>query len=204
MKSKTTKGLEADKTQALQQQNTAWDKASQDGPEITQFRKEKGAFDSWLGGKDYSHGPEGSMLNFDLWSPSKVAQTTDRLANLQGVGAANMGGNDSIALQLSKQHGAAEAAQNAGQSYEQAVGNEQNYYRGAAPGYMAADNAKWGNLFGQTSQNYDDAWGRYAKYQKPSIWGQLIGAGLTAAGGYFGGPAGAKLGGSIGGAIGGR
>lgn len=170
----TNKTLNKERDIQLGRQTDMFQKATQDTPELTRWREQSGNWDKWLKGGDYSKGPEGSMLNFDLWNPAHTQQQVAKMSNLEGVGAASMAGpgDSSIAVSQAKERNANEAAQNAGQAYEQAVGQQDAYFKNANPMYMNAENAKALNLFSTQSNNAQDAGGNWLRHrtQNPSPW----------------------------------
>lgn len=179
------KNIQGQQSQALANQNQIFQLASQPSAGQKRFDEQSTNWADWLDAKDYSHGPKGSLLNFNLAQPAHVAQQTERMANLQGVGAANMGGNDSTALQLSKQHGAAAAAQDAGAEYEGAVAGQDAYFKNSALPWANSENAKWGNLFGQTSSNVNSLNNAYMNTKTESLWPTIIGAGVKIASSFI-------------------
>lgn len=186
--------IEADRQKALQNQQQVFQLASTPSAAQKRFDSQSAAWDEWVKGKDYSHGPEGSLLDFSLWNPAHTAAQSAKMENITGTGATALGGNDSVALQLAKHHSADTAAQNAGQSYENAVQGQDAYFKNSNLPYMQAENAKWGNLFGQTSSNVNNLTDNYQRSATQSMWPSIIGGGLSAAGGFLGGPlAAAKL-----------
>ena len=179
---KVTQQLETDRTLGQQWQQQAYNKASQDTPELTRWREQSKGWDDWLKGGDYRKGPAGSMLGFDLWNPAHVQKQQAQMANLEGVGAVGLGGlggDSSIALGLAKQHMADENSQNAGAAYEQAVHGQDDFFKNANPVYMQAENNKYGSLFGQTSQNYGQTWDRWGRYKQQPIGQQILGGALS-------------------------
>src|SRR4051794_11362226 len=100
--SKTNKLLEQQMLQSQQQQNQIFQQMSQPTPETTRFRQQAGDWDKFISGKDYRTPPAGTTLGFDLWNPSHIQDQSQKMSNLEGVGAAALGGDNSIALQLSR------------------------------------------------------------------------------------------------------
>lgn len=120
---------------ALQKEQFAYLK--QGTPEEQTFRKNAASFQDWIGQKNYGAPPPNELLNFDLYTPSHVNELRSRLNNITGIGAAALGGtgDQSIALQQTRAHMADQAAQDAGQAYENAIHQADAYYKGNALGY---------------------------------------------------------------------
>jgi hypothetical protein len=184
---KVNQQIEKDRVAAMQTQNQLLTQASQESPEDKRWKQRSAAWDNWIKGKNFGTAPEGELLGFDLWNPSHVAAQSAKMDDITGVGAVGLGGDDSTALQLAKHRQSDEAAQNAGQAYESAVYDTDAYYKNAAPGYMQSRDNKFGNLFGQSSQNANaltEQWMKMANAPKP--WQQILGGVL---GGLAGGAA---------------
>lgn len=183
---KVDRELEQQKIAALNQQNAAYAELAKPTPEMLRYREEQAAWDKFMKSKDYSKPP--GYLDFQLGGAARAQEQTARMADLQGVGALNMGGDDSTALQLAKQHQAASAGQNAAQAYEDAIGREQAYFRGAAPTYMQSDVGKWGSIYGQASSNLGHTTDMWMQNQnRPSPWLGVLGSALGMAGSLFAG-----------------
>lgn len=152
-----------------------------------QIRFETGAsnFSKWLDGKDYSTAPTETTLNFDLLNPARVNEQRQRLADLDGVGAANMGGGgdgggDSVALQMVRERNANAAAEDAGAAYESAVKQTDAYYKGNDLSYAQFEISKLNSLLGNSSnreQHYNNA---FIQTRPQSIVPMLLGGALSA------------------------
>lgn len=116
----------------LELQKKMFERASEETPEQKRFREGAAEWDKFIASKDYSKPPQTSIINFDLYTPSYYQKQKERLSEITGIGAANMGGTgeQSIALQLARERNANEAAQMAAQSYENAIKAEDAYYKG--------------------------------------------------------------------------
>jgi hypothetical protein len=116
-------------------------------PEQQGFRKEKAEFDAWLAKKDFGSSPPNGILNFDLYTPSRVADMRSRLADVTGIGAASLGGtgDQSIALQQSRDRNVNQMAMDQANAYENAVKQQDAFYKG--------NTFQWGQLAQQNSQN---------------------------------------------------
>lgn len=190
---KINQQLQSDRQNAQNAQNQIFQIASQPNAQQQRFDTQSASWDNWLKGKDYSQGPEGSILNFDLASPAHAADIASKMNNITGTGATALGGNDSTALQLAKHHDADVAGQNAGASYENAVQGQNAYFQNSALPWSQTENAKWGSLFGQTSGNTNALTNAYAGTATQSLWPTIIGGTLGAAGNFLGGPGAAGI-----------
>lgn len=168
----------AQQQQALQQR--MFEKASEETPEQKRFREGAAAFDEWIKGKNYSSAPEGSMLNFDLYSPSKTAAQQAKMSNLTGIGAANMGGtgDQSVALQLARERNANEAGQMAGQAWENAIKDQDAYYKSGGLAWSAQDRANTMGLLGNASNSAQGYMHNAIQTRPQSIWSSIIGGAL--------------------------
>lgn len=179
---------EANYDQQIAMQNQLLQKAMQDTPELLSWRHDKADWDKFMAGGDYRNAPKSTSLNFDLWNPAHIQEQTAKMANLEGVGAAAMGGDTSVALQLARERNANEAAQNAGAAYESAVKGQDAYYKGNMMPFMQAENARWGNIFGQQSSNAANAASAWNSSRSIRPWWQgALNAGIQAAGNVAGG-----------------
>lgn len=189
---KLSTGLEQDRQSANARTDFAFGKATQDTPELQRYRQGSTAWDLFKQGGDFSKPPPGSLLNYNLSNPARIAEQGQKLADLEGVGASSMAGqgDNSIAVQQSRHKMANQTARDSAAAYQDALAGEDSYYRGSDMNVMNSENARWGNLFGQTSANQTNATKNWVGYEagRPNIWGQLLGGALGLAGSYLGRP----------------
>lgn len=166
-------------------------------PTAEQKRYEAGAssFSDWLGNKDYSKAPDSSsILNFDLWNPAHTQRQREQMAGVQGIGSANMGGtgDQSLALQLSKEHNANAVAEDAGQAWENAVHATDNYYKGGDMSWANLETQKRMGVLGNDTQR-EMGYNRSYVNTAPKPWTQtilpmLLGGAMSAGGAMLGRP----------------
>jgi hypothetical protein len=181
--SQVNKNEEAQAAAARAQEQQAFTQLMAPTPEQTAFRTGMTNFNNWIGAKDYSKAPEGSILNFDLMSPAHAQQQQERMGNLTGIGATALGGSgdQSTALQLAKEHNANVAGQNAGQAWEDAIHNQDQYYKSGGLAYAGLDTQRTADALNNASSRemgYND---QYVQTRPrsilPSIFGGRLGAG---------------------------
>lgn len=176
--------------QSEAERNQLMAKSLEPTPELSQFRQQKSDWDKFVGGKDFSKTPSNSILNFDLWNPSQQQKMTEKARNITGVGATALGGDNSIALQLSRERNANEMAQNQGNAYENAVKQQDSYFKGQALPYAQFDTSKNLSLLNNSTSVYQNASQGYADTApKPFNWGALLGGALGAGSALLGNPA---------------
>ena len=168
----------AQQQQALQREMFA---ASQKPtPEQERFRKGQSNFDAWIKKGDFRSAPEGSILNFDLYNPSKINDQQQKLANLTGVGAANMGGtgDQSVALQLTRERNANQAAEMSGRAWENAIKGEDDYYKSNGLAWSGQDRANNMGLLNNASQSAQAYMQNAIQTRPTSPWASIIGGAL--------------------------
>ena len=166
------------------------EQAAQPTPGQERFERQASEWDTWLQNKDYSHAP--GILGMNLWMPSQIQKQTEKMRDLEGVGAAGLGGDKSIALQFARERNANEAAQNAGAAYEDAVGRQDAYFKGADPGWAGMQIGQMQGLLGNATNSYQFQAGMHNQMlgRQRSFWdyiAPMIGGGISAAGSLFGG-----------------
>lgn len=177
--------------QQYQLQRDMFEYTKQGTPEEQRFRQQAASWDNFIKSKNYGAPPADSILNFDLWSPAHVQQQAERMRNVQGVGAAAMSGSgdQSIALAQTREHNANLAAQEAGNAYENAVGQQDAYYKGQNMGYAQLGAQTNMGLLGNATQSSQFFFDQQRQTLPPSFmqtWGPLIGGALGAAGSILG------------------
>lgn len=201
-KSKVNQTLERDRIAAQQQQNQIFQQLSQPTPEQARWREQSANWDNFIKSKNYANAPQDSILNFDLYAPSYKAQQRERLSNLTGVGASSLAGqgDNSIAIQQSKERNANQSAEDAGASYENAIKQSDAYFKNSALPYASLDiNKNLGLLSNATNREmeYTNQW----VATRPRSWlPQILGGVLQAGAAVFGGGAGAGFSGLFSGA----
>lgn len=187
--SKVNKQLEASKLAAEQERNALFAKSLEPSPEMATFRKQGADWGKFIGSKDYRTPPDGSILNFDLWNPTQHNRNLEKARNITGVGASALGGDNSIALQLSRERGANELAQSQANSYENAIKGQDAYFKGQALPYASLDLSKNLSLLNNATGREQFYTGAYVDTApKPFNWGALLGGVLGGASSLLGNP----------------
>jgi hypothetical protein len=173
--------------QQYQLQREMFEETKKESPEQARFRIGAANWDKFIKGKNYGAPPETSMLNFDLMTPARVNKMRGTLAGLEGVGAAGMngGGDNSIAIQQTREHLANQAAIEAGAAYETGVKQEDAYYKGQNFQWAGFDANKNLSLLGNATSSGQFFFDQQRQTLPPSFmqtWGPLFGAALGAAG----------------------
>lgn len=176
--------------QQLELQKRMFERASEDTPEQRRFREGAAAWDKFIAGKDYRTPPPTSSINFDLFNPAYIQQQKERMSDITGIGAAALSGtgNESIALQLARERNANEAAQMAGQAYENAIKSEDAYYKGQNLGYAQLGLNQNFGLLSNATDMFQYANRMQAQTLPPSFWqtfGPLFGGLLNTAASVF-------------------
>lgn len=142
--------------QQYQLQREMFDLLRKPTPEQERFRRQADEWERFIKSRNYGTPPPDSVLNFDLFTPAKIAETRSRLENIQGVGATALSGSgdQSIALQQARERNINEMAQNQAQSYEDALKQQDAYFKGQALPYAQLDiNKNMGLLSNATGSN---------------------------------------------------
>jgi hypothetical protein len=177
---RTNRQMLEQQRQAQQQQQQVFNRMMERTPEQQRWDRESSEWSRWLEGKDYSQAPTGTTLNFDLWNPSRINEQRQRMADLDGVGAAALGGDNSVALQLARERNANAAATDAGAAYESAVKQTDAYYKGNALPYAQFEMSRLNSLLGNATnreQYYNNA---YIQTRPQSLFPSLLGGALSA------------------------
>ncbi len=187
--SKANQMYEKQLAQAETERNSLMSKALEPSPELTQFRQQQGDWNKFVSGKSYSAPPSNSILNFDLWTPAHQQQMLEKSRDITGVGATALGGNNSIALQLARERNANEMAQNQGAAYENAIKQQDAYFKGQALPYANFDTSKNLSLLNNSTSLYQNASQGYAQTApKPFDWGAVVGGALGLGSSFLGNP----------------
>jgi hypothetical protein len=180
---------------ARKQQQAQFEKLQTPTPGQVRFETGAKDFEKWLAKKDYSSAPSASsILNFDLWNPAHVQKQREKMGNIQGIGAANMGGtgDQSIALQMTRERNNNLAAEDAGRSWENAIKGTDNYYKSGDIGWSQLEINKNMGLLGNAT-NREMGYNQAYVQSAPRPWTEtilpaLLGGALGAAGSYLGRP----------------
>lgn len=179
--------------QQLQLQREMFEHNRQGTPGEQRFERDAQAWNTWIGGKNYGAPPPNSILNFDLYTPSKQAEMRNKIANISGIGAAAMSGtgDQSIAVAQSRDRMANEMSQMQGAAYENAVKGQDAYYKGSQfqwSGLGAQTNA---NLLGNATSSAQFFFDQQRQTLPPSFWqvfSPVVGGAISAAGSLLGNP----------------
>jgi hypothetical protein len=163
-------------------------------PEQQKFRTDQANWGNFISGKNYGAPPKDEFLNFDLYNPAHIAKQTEQARNLTGIGAAAMGGtgDQSIALQLSREHAANQQGEAAGAAYENAVGQTDAYYKGNQLAYGQLGAQQQENLLGNATNAAQFFFDQQRMTNRPSFmqtYAPLFGGLLQAGGALLGNPA---------------
>jgi hypothetical protein len=190
---KVNKTLERERLDEQKRSNELFAQAQKPTPEQERWRAQSAAWDTFLSGKDYSKPPPGTTLGFDLWSPAQTQKQRERMLDLEGIGAAGLGGggDKSIALQLTRERNANQAAEDAGASYEGAVKDTDAYFKGQAPTYAGMQINQLQNLLGASMNREGRLTQQWVDTRPRSMLPMILGAGLQGAGMVFGAAGGA-------------
>ena len=166
-------------------QREMFDWAKQGTPEQQKFRRDSAAWDTFIRGRNYGAPPPDSILNFDLWSPSQQNSIRERMAGLTGVGAAAMSGtgDQSIAVAQQRERNANLAAQDHANAYENAIKQQDAYYKGQGLAWSGQDLANRQSLLGNATSSAQFFFDQQRQTLPPSFmqtWGGLIGSALQA------------------------
>jgi hypothetical protein len=177
--------------QQYQLQREMFEETRKETPEQKRFREGAAKWDTFMKSKNYGAPPDSSILNFDLYNPARIQRQAEQMRNVTGIGAAAMGGtgDQSIALQQTREHNANNAAQMAGAAYEQAVKSEDAYYKGQGLSWAGLDINKNLGLLGNATSSGQFFFDQQRQTLPPSFmqtWGPLIGGALGAAGSILG------------------
>lgn len=178
------------KTNAAEQlalQREMFNRTKEATPEQSRYRVGAENWDKFIKGKNYSAPPSTSLLNFDLMTPARNQKLRENMQNVTGIGAAALGGtgDQSIALAQTREHNANIAAQEAGSSYENAVKQEDAYYKGTSLNWAGLDINKNLGLLGNATSSGQFFFDQQRQTLPPSFmqtFGPLIGAAVGAAG----------------------
>jgi len=184
--------MQQQQQQSLAQQNQIFNQMMQPSDEQKQWRADQADWRKFIEGGDYSKAPKSSILNFDLWNPAHVQNQREKMANLEGVGAAGLGGDTgdrSLALQFAKERNANAAAQDAGAAYEGAVKSRNSYFEGNALPYAQFEANKMMGLLGNASNNAQYYTQQSINTRPQSMFPALFGAALSAGGSILSNPA---------------
>lgn len=171
--------------QQVQLQREMFEHTRKETPEQERFRVGAANWDTFIKSRNYGAPPETSLLNFDLMSPARVQKLREGMLNLEGVGAAAMDGDGdkSIAIQQTREHMANQAALEAGNAYENAVKQEDAYYKGSQFQWAGLDINKNLNLLQNATSSGQFFFDQQRQTLPPSFmqtWGPLFGAALGA------------------------
>jgi hypothetical protein len=166
-------------------QREMFEHSKKDSPEMARFRIGAANWDKFVAGKDYSKPPSTSLLNFDLMTPARQNNMRQKMANVTGIGAAAMSGSgdQSIALAQTREHNANLAAQEHGAAYENAIKQEDAYYKGQGMGWAQLDSQRNISLLSNATQSAQFMYDQQRQTLPPSFmqtWGPLFGAALGA------------------------
>lgn len=186
--SKTNKAILAQQQQAQQQQQQVFDQLQKKSPEQEKWEKDSAAWDEFIKGKNYAKPPDSSILNFDLLNPARINEQRQRMSNLTGIGAAAMGGDDSTALQLSRERNANLAAEDAGASYENAIKSQDAYFKGNALPYAQMEMGKLSGLLNNATGREQFLTNAYIQTRPTSYLPMLLGGALSAGSSLLGAP----------------
>lgn len=157
-------------------------KASAPSEAEAQLTKQKNNWSSWLSGHDYSKAPEGSILNYDLYSPAKQNQLESQYSNLNGVGGSALAqGGNATAIQMSRDHQAANRAERQAAGYENAVTAEDNYYKGNTLPLAQLEQSRVSNALGASSNREQFYTNAFVQTAPQPILPQLLGAAIGGA-----------------------
>lgn len=176
---------------ALQQQ--MFEHTKKDTPEMERFRTGAANWQKFIEGKDYSKPPAGELLNFDLYNPARVSQLRERMGNLTGIGAAAMSGtgDQSIAIQQSRDRNANAMAQDAANSYENAIKQTDSYYKGQGMGWSQQDTGRNLSLLQSATGSAQFFLNEQRQTLPPSFWqvfSPIMGGALSAGSALLGNP----------------
>lgn len=118
----------------------------------TRFEQQASEWDEWVRGKDYRQAP--GILGLDLYTPALAQKHAETMRNVEGIGAAGLGGDNSIALQFARERNANETAQNAGAAYENAVKGQDAYFKGSDMGWSGQQIGQLQGLLGNATNAY--------------------------------------------------
>jgi hypothetical protein len=177
--------------QQLQLQREMFDHTRQETPEQKRFREGAANWDTWIKNKNYGAPPTGELLNFDLYNPSRVNELRGRMDNITGVGAAALSGSgdQSIALQQSRDRASNQMAMDAGNAYENAVKQTDSYYKSNGLAWSAQDTNKNLSLLNNTTGSAQFFFGQQARTLPPSffqVFSPIMGGALSAGGALLG------------------
>lgn len=187
-----SKSLKNQRDTAQQQQNQIFQQMNTPSQEVQDFRRQKGAWDSWISGKNYAKPPSDSILNFDLFMPAHEQKQRERMADLTGIGATQlgMGGDESTALQLARERNINAAAEQSGAAYETAVHAQDQYYKGNALPVAQADLNRQSTLLGNSSQRAMQYGQMYEQSKFQNTWlPMILGGAMQAGAAALGNPA---------------
>lgn len=183
--------------QQYQLQREMFEHTRQETPEQKRFREGAANWQQWIKDKNYGAPPEGELLNFDLYTPAKIAQTRERLDNITGVGAAAMSGtgDQSIALQQSRDRQINAMAQDSANAYENAVKQRSAYYDGNSLAWSQQDLNRSLSLLNNATSSGQFFFDQQRQTLPPSMFSLIspllggalsAGASMMGAGGMFG------------------
>lgn len=180
--------------QQYQLQREMFEHSRQETPEQRRFREGAANWDTFIRGRNYGAPPAGELLNFDLYTPSRVADMRNRLNNITGVGAAAMGGtgDQSIALQQSRERNVNQMAQEQANAYENAIKQTDAYYKGNSLAWSQHDVAKNMGLLQNATSSGQFFFDQQRQTLPPSFMQQfapILGGVLSAGSALLGNPA---------------
>lgn len=188
--SRVNRDAERSQRQAEAERRRAYTQAQQPSQAETRFNRQASEWENWIRGKNYGTPPPDSFLNFDLYSQGHEQAQREKYSDLQGVGAANFGAGTgkNQAASLARERNINEASQRNAAGYEQAVGEQDAYFKGSALPYAQMQQARNMGLLGNSSQMTQYYGDLRARTQRPGLFGQIFGGIMGAAGGLLGNP----------------
>jgi hypothetical protein len=188
--SKLNKQMRQDQLKAQQERNELMKQAREPSAAEARFTKQSAAWDTWVAGKNYGKPPEGSILNFDLYTPAMQAKQREKYSNLQGVGGAALGGTqggkDGIAVEMARERNINEAAQTNAAQYEGAVKEQDNYFKGAGFQWAGMQQNRNMGLLG-SAQNQEQYYGTQYANSYTNWMPALVGGAISAGAGILSG-----------------
>lgn len=180
-------------SQELALQRQAFNAEQAGTQEQQHYRQGQADWTSFIKGKNYGAPPPGEFLNFNLQTPAMIAKQQERLRNVTGIGAAALGGtgDQSLGLQLSREHAAEEAGQNAGAAYENAVNATDQYYKGNNLAYASLGLQQQGDLLHNATNSAQFFFDQQRQTLPPSFFqtiSPLLGGAISAGGALLGNP----------------
>ncbi len=173
---------DAQRAQAAEERRRTeiWTQAQQPSEAEVRFNDQAREWNEWIQGRNYAEPPPSSFLNFDLYMPAQQEQIRARMADIQGVGAANLGRGEgkNVAGEIVREQLANEAAQSQAASYENAVAAQDMYYKTGALPWAQMQQSRNFNLLGNTSQMAQHYGDLRAQTRSRGLGGMILGGAL--------------------------